>query len=244
MQFADCQLFFGVQLQAAYRLALVELGEDLLQYGLAGYCRLVAGLGLARGAFQGLGDRVHISEREFGVDHFDVAQRVDRAGHMNHIVIDEAACDLGDGIGFADVREKLVAETFALGGAGDEAGDVHELHGGRQDLLRFDDLGQGIEARVRYADHADVRVDRAERIVLGRDLGLGQGVEQGGLADVRQADDAAFDAHGVNPREGWKIWKSCSSGAGPGRHGARIFSHAPGLCGAMSRSQAPRRCSP
>src|SRR6185503_18913927 len=41
---------------------------------------------------------------------------------------------------------------------------------------------------------ADVRLDGAERIVLGRDAGLGQRVKEGGLADVRQADDAALQA--------------------------------------------------
>ena len=35
--------------------------------------------------------------------------------------------------------------------------------------------------------------------IVGRgDAGLGQRVEKGRLADVRQADDAAFDAHGCS----------------------------------------------
>ena len=49
-------------------------------------------------------------------------------------------------------------------------------------------------------DDADVRLDGAERIVLGRDAGLGERVEQGGLADVRQADDAAL--HVISCRTG------------------------------------------
>ena len=55
--------------------------------------------------------------------------------------------------------------------------------------------GERREARVRHLDDADVRLDRAERVVLGGDAGLGQRVEEGGLADVGQADDAAFEAH-------------------------------------------------
>jgi hypothetical protein len=51
------------------------------------------------------------------------------------------------------------------------------------------------EARIRHFDDADVRLDGAERIVLRRDAGLGQRVEQCGLADVGQTDDAAFEAH-------------------------------------------------
>src|SRR5690606_15792025 len=46
-----------------------------------------------------------------------------------------------------------------------------------------------------------VRLDGAEREVLRGDAGLGQGVEQGGLADVGQADDAAVESHGVSLAE-------------------------------------------
>jgi hypothetical protein len=35
-----------------------------------------------------------------------------------------------------------------------------------------------------------IRVDGAERVVLGRDAGTRQRIEQRGLADVRQADDS------------------------------------------------------
>ena len=36
----------------------------------------------------------------------------------------------------------------------------------------------------------------AKGVVLGGDTGLGQGIEEGGLADVGQADDSAFEGHG------------------------------------------------
>ena len=39
---------------------------------------------------------------------------------------------------------------------------------------------------------ADVRLDRAKRIVLAGDTRRGQRVEQRALADVRQSDDACF----------------------------------------------------
>jgi hypothetical protein len=44
-----------------------------------------------------------------------------------------------------------------------------------------------------------VRVDGAERVVLGRDAGLREGVEQGLFADVGQADDATAKTHGAIP---------------------------------------------
>ena len=51
------------------------------------------------------------------------------------------------------------------------------------------------EARIGHGHDPDVRVDGAERVVLGGDAGASQRVEERGLADVRQADDAAADAH-------------------------------------------------
>jgi hypothetical protein len=75
--------------------------------------------------------------------------------------------------------------------------------------------GQRSEARVGHFDDADVRLDGAEGIVLRRDAGLGQGVEEGGLADVGQADDAAFEAHAGSLlfRMAWALpvwnWQTC-----------------------------------
>ena len=62
-----------------------------------------------------------------------------RAGDVHDVVVLEAAHDVRDRVGLADVREELVAEAFALRGAGDEPGDVDELDRRRQDLLRLDD---------------------------------------------------------------------------------------------------------
>jgi hypothetical protein len=59
-------------------------------------------------------------------------------------------------------------------------------------------ISASCQARVRHFDDADVRLDGAERVVLGGDAGLGQGVEEGGFADVGQADDAAFERHGFS----------------------------------------------
>ena len=52
-----------------------------------------------------------------------------------------------------------------------------------------------VELRIGHRDDADVRVDRAERIVLGRNFRGGERVEQRRFTDVRQSDDAALDAH-------------------------------------------------
>ncbi len=55
---------------------------------------------------------------------------VDAAGDVDDFGVVEAADDVSDGVGGADVSEELVAQAFTLGGAFDETGDVDELHGG------------------------------------------------------------------------------------------------------------------
>src|SRR5690606_32622913 len=82
-----------------------------------------------------------------------------------------------------------------------QTGDVDEFHGGGDHALGLDDLRQGVQARVGHRYDAAVRLDSAEGEVLRGDAGFGQGVEQGGLADVGQADDAAVESHGVSLAE-------------------------------------------
>ena len=62
-------------------------------------------------------------------------------------------------------------------------------------LSGFGDFGQLRQPGIWQFHDADVRLDGAERIVLGRDAGLGQRVEEGRFADIGQADDAALQAH-------------------------------------------------
>ena len=68
--------------------------------------------------------------------------------------------------------------------------------GRRQELLRAEDLREHVQPRVGHAHHADVGLDRRERVVRREHVVLGQRVEQGGLADVGQADDPDGEAHG------------------------------------------------
>ena len=158
---------------------------------------LVAALHGLGGAVHGLLGHREVGERQLGVDDVDVRNRVDASGHVHDVVVVEAAHHVRDRVGLADVREKLVAETLALRGAGHQAGDVDELDGRRQDLLGVRDIGQQREARIGHGHHADVGIDGAERVVLGRDLRARERVEKRGLAHVGEADDAALDAHGA-----------------------------------------------
>ncbi|GHG70784.1 hypothetical protein GCM10018980_65770 [Streptomyces capoamus] len=119
---------------------------------------------------------------------------------MDDVLVLEGADDLADRVGLADVREELVAQALTLGGAAHDAGDVDEVDRGRKDALRLEDRGQLCEAAVGHADHADVRLDRGERVVGREHVVLGQGVEQGRLADIGQADDSDRERHVATSR--------------------------------------------
>ncbi len=76
-----------------------------------------------------------IREDEFGVDHLDVAHRIDRPGDVMDVRILKTTHDLHDRVHFADMAEELVAEAFARAGAFHQPGDVDELDCRRNDFL-------------------------------------------------------------------------------------------------------------
>ena len=190
----DVGLALG-QHDGARRLAVLERRQQHLQGVAARDGRLVVGLRRLLRSLMDLLHRVQVREHELGVDDLDVVQRIDLARDVHDVVVHEAAHEVRDRMRLANVREELVAQPLALRCALDEARDVDELDDGRHDLLRLHDLRERVELRVRHGDDADVRIDRAERIVLGRNLRRRERVEQRRLTDVRQSDDAALDTH-------------------------------------------------
>ncbi len=161
---------------------------------------LLGGLGISLRLDELLVDRLEICERELGIDRFDVVERVDAASHVGHVIVFETAHDVGDRVRFANIREEFVPESLAFRGPRDQSGNVDEFHGRGYELFRPDDARKHPEPRVRDRDDANVWIDRAERVVLGRDLGRGQRIEQGGFANVGQADDTAADSQSSAPR--------------------------------------------
>jgi len=191
---AGDELFGVVELGGAGGLAGVQDLEELLdggELGLGG-CGCGVGLGGFFGLVEALLYGVEIGEQELGVDDVDVVEGVDAAGYMDDFGIGEAADDVEDGVGLADVREELVAEAFALAGAFDDAGDVDELHGGGVGLDHGDDA---VHAVVGYGHDADVGIDGAKRVVRGLGFRSRKRVEDGGLSDVRQPDNSAVQRH-------------------------------------------------
>ena len=139
-----------------------------------------------------------VREDEFGLDHPDVADRVDLAHAVDDIVVIEAANHMDDGVALADVGEEVVAFTLSLGGPGDETGDIDDVDGGGDDDLRAGDLLQRQHAVIGDEHDAHVGLDRAEGVVGRLRLaGAGQGVEEGGLAHVGESDDTSLSlCHG------------------------------------------------
>ena len=91
------------------------------------------------------------------------------------------------------------------------------------------------EPRVGHGHGADVRLDRAERIVFAGDARGGQGVEQGRFADVRQADDSCFhgpyfllvETDGVTARDGKTSHFSAERCRGTGTYHLRLANTSP-----------------
>jgi hypothetical protein len=115
---------------------------------------------------------------------------------VDDVRIGEATDDLGDRVRLPDVGEELVAESLSLAGAADDSRDVDERHDGRDDPLAVEDVGESLQPRIGEAHDPDVRLDRRERVVRRDDLAAGQRVEEGGLADVGETDDADGESHG------------------------------------------------
>ena len=111
---------------------------------------------------------------------------------MDDIVVFKTADDVDDGVDFPDMGQELVPEALALGRPFDETGDVHEFDGRRHDGFRMVELCQQVEPLVRDSDDADVRFDRAERVVRGLCARVGNGIEERTFPDVGKPDDTKF----------------------------------------------------
>ena len=170
--------------------AFAKMRHERFEHGL-GLLHFLVELGLLLQAVEALFRAFEVGEQQFGFNGVHVAQRIHAAVHMGDVFIVEAAHHFHDGRAFADVGQELVAETFALARAAHKTGDVHEVHGGINGLGGLHKLGQRVHALVRHGHGGLVGFDGAEGIVRGFGvLGLGERVEQGGLAHVGQTDDS------------------------------------------------------
>ena len=75
------------------------------------------------------------------------------------------------------------------------------------------------ETRVGQVDDAHVRLDRRERVVRREHVVLGQGVEEGGLADIGQSDDCNSESHEA---QSYRL-RHATGPARPGYRAVRLF---------------------
>lgn len=137
-------------------------------------------------------EHLHIRENQLKVDRLNVPQRVDAALDMDDVVVLETAYHVDDRVHLTDVGQEFVAETFAFARALHQASNVDEFDHRRGHLDRIVQLRELVEPLVRHAHDPDVRIDGAERIIGALRSCVGDGVEQGGLADVRQPTIPSF----------------------------------------------------
>lgn len=128
-------------------------------------CLLVGRLGRPLHLVETLFHRGQVGQRELEFDDLLVTRRVGLPHDVGDIVVGKTPDDMHNGVGLADVLQELVAKAFTLRRALHESGDIHELHHRRHRALGLHDFRQACQARVRHLHHADIRFDRAERIV-------------------------------------------------------------------------------
>ena len=129
-------------------------------------------------------DRLQICQHQLGIDRFDIAERIDAALDVYDVFVLVAADDVQDRIDIAQVAEELISQPFALRRPADQPGDIDQLKNGRDDFLGLDVLIDGREPRIGNRDSADVRLDRAERIVLAGNPRCGERIKERTFSDV------------------------------------------------------------
>ena len=164
-----------------------------LQHRKLGGCILVRA---GAGGFSGLRDPAfeyfEIRKDKLQIDGLDIPRGIDGAVDMDHVLILKAAYDVHDRVAFAYIGKKLVTEALALRRAPDKACDIDKIHGGRRCLAGMAERRKKREPLIRHRHDADIRVDRAERVVRRFRTRLRQRIKQRALPDVRESYDSEF----------------------------------------------------
>ena len=164
--------------QRANRQALVEVSLDPSQRIAVSDSIFLAGLCRSRCTIKLPLYGLEVGQCQFGVDRLDIVDRIDLSCNVCDVVVLKTTHNVSDCVGLTDISQKLITEPLTFRRASDEPRDIHELHRRRQNLLRFDDPGQNIKTRIRNGNDADIRLNGAERIILSRNLGRSERIEQ------------------------------------------------------------------
>ncbi|BAI64405.1 UDP-N-acetylglucosamine enolpyruvyl transferase [Rothia mucilaginosa DY-18] len=133
---------------------------------------------------------LQVSQNQLSVNGLHIGGGVDLAVHVNDVRVIKRTHHLRDSVRLTNVREELVTQALTLRSALHNTRNINERNSRRQNTLRTKNLSQTVQTRIRQVHHAHVRVNGRERVVSRQHSVAGQSVEQGGLAHVRQANNA------------------------------------------------------
>ena len=156
----------------------------------------IAALDLARQARTAPFDRFQIGQHQFGFNRLGIGHGVNAAFDMGDIAVFKAAQHMGNGVAFADIGQKLVAQALAFRCTPHQPRDVDKGHASRNNLLGPCNCRQFIQPCIGHSHFAHVGFNRAKRKVCRlRRCRSGQGVEKGGFSHIRQTHDTHFETH-------------------------------------------------
>ena len=133
---------------------------------------------------------LQVRQNQLSVNGLHIGGGVDLAVHVNDVRVIKRTHHLRDSVRLTNVREELITQALTLRSALHNTRNINERNSRRQNTLRTKNLSQTVQTRIRQVHHAHVRVNSRERVVSRQHSVAGQSVEQGGLAHVRQANNA------------------------------------------------------
>ena len=154
------------------------LGKRLVHLG-----RLTS---LSDPAFQDL----QIREDQFQINRLNIPHRIDGPVHMHDIAVLKTTHHMHNSVHFPDIAQELIAQSFPLRCALYKPGDIHEFDGGRRHLLRLVHISQQLQSFIRHRHNADIRVDRAERIIGRFRSRFRQRIKKCALTHIWKSNDA------------------------------------------------------
>ena len=202
---------FSIQVGIAGRLSTVETFLHLLQNSHFFLHLFVATLCLFADAVDALLNGIQISQVKFRLYHFNITQWINTAIDMHDILIFKTANNMGNGVNLTNVPKKLVTQAFSATRPFHQSGDIDKLHGCWQHLLWIDNVRQLIKPLIGNCYDPNIRLNGAERIIGRFGASGGDRVKDSRLADIWQANDAAFESHNSSISA-----NNDSRGTGPG----------------------------
>ena len=120
-----------------------------------------------------------VFELQLRIYYLFVAQRIDRTGHVHHIVVVEAAKHMDNSIRLADIGKELVAQPFTFAGALDQTGYIYYLHGGWYDSpFGVTHLAETYQTLVRNGDDTYVGLNGTKRKVSRLGFGIAKAIKE------------------------------------------------------------------